>query len=345
VNRFSFCSSTEKILIKNETYLSELRREAEEFHFYGGNLKSIENLMNEAIDATYLNSGAEFFPDGSTVALEKNQSIKNYIKNSKIIHDKNHRGGYGDRSNYGKFKNLPKFLSREEGIIDVIEPQHHFLRWKASLGPNFEKACRNITDISFRTPKLGLEEKTFCSLPPPGQLEESCEIISIGSNRQWGFEHSFLKLYPHCTIHTFDCTTKDNPEKPKDERIKFYPFCISNEEKEIDELLFLTFENLVEKTGIVGSPDILKLDVEGFEYDVFTNMLRTSKKLLPLQISVELHYATRMYDIEWERRWRNSGELALFSSMMFIGGYLPVKMIPQRGCDSCMEVLYARLFC
>ena len=64
------------------------------FHFYGGNLKSIENLMNEAIDTTYLNSGADFFPDGSTVALEKNQSIKSYIKNSKIIHDKHHRGGY-----------------------------------------------------------------------------------------------------------------------------------------------------------------------------------------------------------------------------------------------------------
>lgn len=249
MNRVSFCPSTEKMLIENETYFLELRRKAELFHFYGGNLKSIENLMNEAIDTTYLNSGADFFPDGSTVALEKNQSIKSYIKKSKIIHDKHHRGGYGDRSNYGKFRNLPKFLSREEGIIDVVEPQHDFLRWKASLGPIFGKACRNITDISFRTPRLGKEEKTFCSLPPPGQLEERCEIISIGSNRQWGFEISFLKLYPHCTIHTFDCTTKDNPEKPKDERIKFYPFCISNEEKEIDGMPFLPFENLVEKVS------------------------------------------------------------------------------------------------
>lgn len=239
-------------MIKNQSYLLELRREAEEFHLYGGNLKSIENLMNEAIDSTYMNSGAEFFPDGSSVALQKDKSIKNYIKKSKIVHDKNHRGGYGDRSNYGKFRNLPKFLSGggfKEGIIDVIEPRHDFLRWKSSLGPTFESACRNITDISFRMPKLGTEEKTFCSLPPPSQLEEKCEIISLGSNRQWGFELSFLKLYPHCTIHTFDCTTKDNPKKPNDERIKFYPFCVSKEEKVVDGMLFLPFEQLVVKVS------------------------------------------------------------------------------------------------
>lgn len=94
--------------------------------------------------------------------------------------------------------------------IDVIEPQHDFRRWKASLGPVFQKACKNITDISFRMPKLGKEDKTFCSLSPQTQLEEKCDIMSVGSNRQWGFELSLLKLYPYCTIHTFDCTTKDN---------------------------------------------------------------------------------------------------------------------------------------
>lgn len=230
----------------------DVQKEGEKFHFYGGNLKSIENLLNEAIDSTYLNSGAAFIPNGSNDPIQKNKSIKSYIKNSKILNDKYHRGGYGDRSMYGKFKNLPKFLSGggfKEGKIDVIEPRNDFQRWKASLGPVFEKACKNITDISFRMPKLGKEDKTFCSLPPPTEIGEKCDVMSIGSNRQWGFELSFLKLYPHCTIHTFDCTTKDNPKKPRDKRIKYYPFCISNEEREVDGMISLPYKNLVEKVS------------------------------------------------------------------------------------------------
>jgi len=248
--------------------LLDVQKEAKKFHLYGGNLKSIENLLNEAIDPTYLNSGAEFLPDGSNVPLEKDKSIKSYIKSLKILNDKYHRGGYGDRSNYGKFKNLPKFLSGggfKEGKIDVIEPRHDFQRWKASLGPVFQKACKNITDISFRMPKLGKEDKTFCSLSPQTQLEEKCDIMSIGSNRQWGFELSLLKLYPYCTIHTFDCTTKDNPKKPRDKRIKYYPFCISNETREVDGMLSLPYKNLVKKVSEKLYPNCFQLKLLIFQ--------------------------------------------------------------------------------
>jgi hypothetical protein len=56
------------------------------------------------------------------------------------------------------------------------------------------------------------------------------------------------------------------------------------------------------------------MDVEGFEYDVLTQMLREasepgSKNNLPAQISIELHYGTRMYDLAWLKRWRNAGEI------------------------------------
>ena len=172
-------------------------------------------------------------------------------KNSLKANDKYNRGGYGDRSNYGHFENLQQFLtSGKEAKIDVIEPRHDFLRWKAALGPNFEKSCKNITNISFRTPKLGTEEKTFCSLKDTSwNNDEKCNIMSIGSNRQWGFEVSFLKIYPNCTIHTFDCTTKENPKKPLDARIKYYPYCISKEERKVDKMVSLPYKDLVEKVS------------------------------------------------------------------------------------------------
>jgi len=38
--------------------------------------------------------------------------------------------------------------------------------------------------------------------------------------------------------------------------------------------------------------------------------------------------------------------LVRFSGMMYnLGGYLPVKLEEQETCDSCMEVLYVRVFC
>jgi len=35
-------------------------------------------------------------------------------------------------------------------------------------------------------------------------------------------------------------------------------------------------------------------------------------RLLPSQISVELRYATRMYDLEWMVRQRQAGEITMF---------------------------------
>ena len=85
------------------------------------------------------------------------------------------------------------------------------------------------------------------------------------------------------------------------------------------------------------------MDVEGFEYDVLTQMLQDDY-LLPLQIQVELHWATKMVDVPWMLRTLTSAELALFSGMMFTsGGYLPVHR--DESCTVCLEVLYVRALC
>ena len=100
---------------------------------------------------------------------------------------------------------------------------------------------------------------------------------------------------------------------------------------------------MLKVAGIDSAPTYFKIDVEGFEYDIFSNMIQESSHLLPQQIQVELHWATRMNGLSWMPRTRSAAEVALLTSMMFTaGGYLPLKLDFNPFCTSCMEVLYFR---
>lgn len=138
-------------------------------------------------------------------------------------------------------------------------------------------------------------------------------------------------------------------QKTKPKTVHIYPYCVSHEDKEIDGRQYLTYGSIAKKMNLTQAPDMFKIDVEGFEYDFFSQMLNDESvaRLLPNQISVELHYATRMYDLEWMVRQRQAGEITMFNGMMYnAGGYIPVvKKHIGPGCDSCLEVLYVRLFC
>ena len=78
----------------------------------------------------------------------------------------------------------------------------------------------------------------------------------------------------------------------------FYPHCISSHTAYIDEETkrsYMTYREMIDWTGLQTPPStLLKMDVEGFEYDVLTQMLQDDY-LLPLQ-----HWATRMVDVPWD---------------------------------------------
>jgi hypothetical protein len=94
------------------------------------------------------------------------------------------------------------------------------------------------------------------------------------------------------------------------------------------------------------------MDVEGFEFDVLTAMLQDLTSdgemiIWPEQIMMEVHYMTRMVDIDWMLRTRQAAEIALFFDMLWnAGGYLPVKVqYFGEWCPSCMEILLLRVRC
>mmetsp|Transcript_21860 Transcript_21860/g.40804 ORF Transcript_21860/g.40804 Transcript_21860/m.40804 type:complete len:212 (+) Transcript_21860:3-638(+) len=201
-------------------------------------------------------------------------------------------------------------------------------------------------------------EKSFCIT---NENVQDCHIFSIGSNDQWGFESRVREQLPHCHTHTFDCTLDGPPKhKPQDDMVHFYPYCVSGATQDDSDnnqnnqngskRKYLSYNQLWETTLIQEPPTLLKMDVEGFEFDVLTAMFMekfASSNTWPEQIMMEVHYITRMVDLDWMLRTRQAAELALFFDTLWnAGGYLPIKVqYFGTGCPSCMEILLLRVQC
>jgi len=342
-------------------------QQLESFHNRGGNIKTIETYLNDHMDSTLNRLKITFTPDGDgdgdddeSEQLSPETSISQEIMHLLAKHDEHNRGGYDQRKMPGHYNSRPATSNFLEGnpkdnrvVFDVLEPTEDFKRWKEGLGP-IPDLCHHLDYIKPQgdSKRQSSEEKFMCSLPlkkdennspthniekkkaatiPPSASASSCELISIGCNGEWGFEKN-IAATTNCQTHTFDCTLPNHePHKPNITTIHFYPTCIAHEYKRIKKrkMEYLTYAQTVERAGLTDSPTLLKMDVEGFEYDVLTQMIvdanvhngdsdnrhnsdKNKTDMLPLQISVELHYATRMYDLPWMPRMRTAAEIALF---------------------------------
>ncbi len=133
----------------------------------------------------------------------------------------------------------------------------------------------------------------------PRQLKAPCLVISLGSNGQFDFEEAVLDQFP-CEVHTFDCTSTP---KTLDARHHFHRLCIGKHAPN-----FVTLDEAVKLTGF-SSLDLLKMDMEGYEFDV-VSAWDTGTQYLPKQLSFELHYQDLYYGTP---AWNNASRLDLFS--------------------------------
>ena len=90
--------------------------------------------------------------------------------------------------------------------------------------------------------------------------------------------------------------------------------------------------------------------MEGFEFDVLISMVTSKddeeRSNVPDQIVVELHTATRMYNLPWMLRFRQAAEVSLLLAVLYRkGGYLPVFFDFNPGCASCLKILFVRVVC
>lgn len=112
----------------------------------------------------------------------------------------------------------------------------------------------------------------------------SCLIYSLGSNGEFSFENETKRTLPHCDIHTFDMRDFNCTK-----------MCTFHKMKIADGVLPGTknLRMVMSELNHSGRElDILKIDVEGSEYEFFEDLLHTDYHLSEniRQILVEFHF-------------------------------------------------------
>ncbi len=131
--------------------------------------------------------------------------------------------------------------------------------------------------------------KWICDVYRLKQLK-SCLIYSLGSNGEFSFENETKRHLPHCDIHTFDmrefnCT----------DICTFHQIKIGNG-MDGTKTLRMIMSELNHRGRYL---DILKIDVEGSEYEFFDDLFNTTDYLSESirQILVEIHLSGIMYTV------------------------------------------------
>ena len=106
----------------------------------------------------------------------------------------------------------------------------------------------------------------------------------VGTNDDWGCEVS--RRY-HVPVHEYDCF---DPARPTCEggRFIFHNECVGNRADYRDSRFFDTLENQISKNGDIGRRMIIKIDIEGGEWE---SLLVTPDELLASipQLAMEMH--------------------------------------------------------
>merc|ERR1712178_469463 len=86
---------------------------------------------------------------------------------------------------------------------------------------------------------------------------------------------------------------------------------------------YLTYDQMLNVSGIRGAPTYLKVDVEGFEWNAFPEMFNSAGEL-PEQIGFELHFHKIMDSLGWKHTYKTPIEIAIFGEIMYRAGYVAI---------------------
>ena len=207
----------------------------------------------------------------------------------------------------------------------------------------FDKMARVVpTNCLFETFGAGDESKRMCM--NPSLHDDKCWVMSIGCNGKFSFETDIF-LRTKCNVHIFDCTGDWEVPSNISSRVFLHKLCVGQKENGPN---FLPYEDLVSiaTNKLNTRPSYLKMDIEGFEFQVLPAMLALPLAIHPVQIAFELHLVTYLNASHeytpignlWEIK--NKVDVGfLFYNLETIGGYKLISRYDNPYCAHCTEVV------
>jgi hypothetical protein len=183
--------------------------------------------------------------------------------------------------------------------------------------------------------------------------QDGCVIYSIGSNNEFDFEESMLRSTA-CDIHTFDCTVVPELKRIQGNtknRVKFHKWCLSDRNfKDENGNEFFTLPSVQAKLGH-DKIDLLKMDIEGWEWGVYSGFKKFDK--LPYQITTELHLTAFWNSagdrgtgkLPWAGRAMSLAEAAAWGRRFYDLGYVAVSHDWSERWPQSREFTFVRMWC
>mmetsp|Transcript_27085 Transcript_27085/g.45026 ORF Transcript_27085/g.45026 Transcript_27085/m.45026 type:complete len:299 (+) Transcript_27085:65-961(+) len=251
------------------------------------------------------------------------------------------------------------FLHKE--IHAALPIKHQRFNLLGPVGP----ACKNLEVFGgsgLQKRYRDLESKRACGL---STVEAPCWVVSVGNANRWEFENAVHASTP-CHIAVYDCTVALSvvvPMKLRD-RVSLHRVCLGETHvpkksiafevlnvslsgrmsysKADSQMEFVNYSMLLERGGVLKPPVLLKMDIEGFEWQVLPSLL-ASGALAPEQIAMELHYQTQMKQLSWFGRYKSDAEMLALGMLIRRSGYLIAHRADNLVCKWCTELLLVRI--
>lgn len=152
----------------------------------------------------------------------------------------------------------------------------------------------------------GQDERAIVGMESLQAMKGDCVIYGMGIDYMNGYEVKMAKK-TGCDVHAFDCTMTNETRLHKYlhaqrdvQNLKFHPWCIGKNadigkidkpheyDMKSDKYLYHTIDEIMLFLRH-SHLDLLKFDIEGFEWQFFDSLLISSKSNLPQQLAFELH--------------------------------------------------------
>ncbi|KZP31447.1 hypothetical protein FIBSPDRAFT_813653 [Athelia psychrophila] len=151
--------------------------------------------------------------------------------------------------------------------------------------------------------------KWVCGVERLVEQHHSCVVYSFGVNNESSFEPELLSELPHCQLYGYDFNVSSfGPEIETNfslaSRSHFFPYALGNTTNTNEHPPTYTLTALM-KANDHTFIDLLKIDIEGAEFESLAEMIQSSSSVLPFgQLQLEIHalnseYAKFPKFLEW----------------------------------------------